>query len=364
MITKKKLTHRLGALALSAVLITGLFTLGAGAASATNVTAQLSPQLNIVVDGVSRDFYTVNGDEAHPIAYNGTTYLPIRAIGELMGKNVNWDQSTLTVTIAGARTTAAAAGTPDTSAVNQNIVAQLRPDFTIVVDGAEATFRDVNGNVVYPLLYKGSTYLPIRAIGELMGKTVRWDGATGTVTLASDSLVTDADTFEPTAKPGTTTGTTGTTTGGTTTNLTAAQAEAKALAHAGLTSGQVTFLRTKTDRENGRLVYEVEFYTTGAEYDYEIDASTGSVVSFGHEVRGWKAQNTSGGLIGLEKAKAIALAKVPGAGAAHIRKAFQDYDDGRMEYEVKLVYNNMEYDFEIDGYSGEILSWDGELLRY
>ena len=107
---KKTMTQRLGVLALSAALITGLFTLSAGAAGATQVTAQLSPQLTIVVDGVSRDFYTVAGVEAHPITYNGTTYLPIRAIGELMGKNVNWDQSTYTVTIGGTRTTAATTG--------------------------------------------------------------------------------------------------------------------------------------------------------------------------------------------------------------------------------------------------------------
>ena len=102
-VNKKTIAQRLGILALSATLMTGLFTLGASAAGATPVTAQLSPQLTITVDGVNRDFYTVAGVEAHPITYNGTTYLPIRAIGELMGKNVNWDQTTYTVTIGGAR---------------------------------------------------------------------------------------------------------------------------------------------------------------------------------------------------------------------------------------------------------------------
>ena len=75
----------------SAALITGLFTLSAGAAGATQVTAQLSPQLTIVVDGVSRDFYTVAGVEAHPITYNGTTYVPVRAISEAMGLDVSFN---------------------------------------------------------------------------------------------------------------------------------------------------------------------------------------------------------------------------------------------------------------------------------
>ena len=67
--------------------------------------------------------------------------------------------------------------------------------FTIVVDGVERKFYDANQAPVYPLLHNGTTYLPVRAIGELMGKQVGWNQTTRTVTLSSDSLVTDADSF-------------------------------------------------------------------------------------------------------------------------------------------------------------------------
>lgn len=368
---KKNLARRVGILALSATLITGLFTMGASAAGATPVTAQLSPQISIVVDGVNRDFYTVAGVEAHPITYNGTTYLPIRAIGELMGKNVNWDQNTYTVTIGGTRTVAATVGTPDTAAIAQNISAELRSDFTIVVDGTTRTFQDANGAVVYPLLYQGSTYLPIRAIGQVMGKNVGWNGTTNTVTLSGQSLVTDADSFNSnqTTTPGQTTvvnpgQTTVVTPGQTTTTgiITAEQAKAKALAHAGLTASQVIFVQCKLDWENGRRVYEVEFYTTTyKEYDYEIDATTGAVVSFDYDAEYYTRPQIgtgTGTLIGVEKAKSIALAKVPGATAANIRKAVMDYDDGRTEYEIEIIYKTLEYDFEIDAYTGTIISWD------
>ena len=53
---------------------------------------------------------------------------------------------------------------------------------------------------------------------------------------------------------------------------------------------------------------------------------------------------------------------MPGATASHIRKARLDSDDGRAEYEVEIVYNAMEYDFEIDGYTGAILSWDRDSI--
>lgn len=64
------------------------------------------------------------------------------------------------------------------------IQAQLRQDMKVVVDGKTQQFTDVNGNAVYPILYNGTTYLPVRAIGNLMGKQVGWDGATMTVTLS------------------------------------------------------------------------------------------------------------------------------------------------------------------------------------
>ena len=108
---KHMLAKRMGAIALCAVLSTGLLSATA-AAQGKDVTAYLSPDLSIVVDGSYRTFYNAVGQEVHPILYGGTTYLPIRAIGELMGKNVNWSQSTLTVSLAGDRPNGFSDGNP------------------------------------------------------------------------------------------------------------------------------------------------------------------------------------------------------------------------------------------------------------
>lgn len=60
---------------------------------------------------------------------------------------------------------------------------EVRKDFTIIIDGTEYKFRDANGNRVYPILWEGSTYLPLRSIGEIMGSNVDWDDDTKTITL-------------------------------------------------------------------------------------------------------------------------------------------------------------------------------------
>lgn len=53
----------------------------------------------------------------------------------------------------------------------------------LVVDGVPITPKDSNGSTVEPFIYNGTTYLPVRAVGEALGKQVSWDGETKTVYL-------------------------------------------------------------------------------------------------------------------------------------------------------------------------------------
>ena len=61
--------------------------------------------------------------------------------------------------------------------------------------------------------------------------------------------------------------------------ITKEQATAIALADAGFTADQVTHLRTEFDYDDGRPEYEVDFHQGGYEYDYEIHAETGAIIS-------------------------------------------------------------------------------------
>lgn len=141
-----------------------------------------------------------------------------------------------------------------------------------------------------------------------------------------------------------------------------------ALEHAGLSDSQVTFLKTKLDREDGRQVYEVEFYTQDyKEYDYEIDALTGEVRSYDYDVETYfqtSGNSGTGTELTAEEAKALALAQVPGATESDIIEFKTDRDDGRIEYEGEILYSGMKYEFEIDGYSGAIRSWEAESCHH
>ena len=159
----------------------------------------------------------------------------------------------------------------------------------------------------------------------------------------------------------------GQTTGGQAAAVTEEQARETALSHAGLTADQVTFVRSELDRDDGRLMYDVEFYTSDyKEYDYEIDAATGEILSYDYDAEGYSYQPnaTPGTAITAEQARAIALAEVPGAAESDIYEFETDRDDGRLEYEGKIIYNNTEYEFTIDGYSGAIREWDAEPFHW
>ena len=86
------------------VALLGAAGVVSAAPTVTNVTAQLNPDYKIVVDGVNQNLFNSTGQPVYPLVYNNSTYLPLRAMGELMNKNVNWDEANLTASLEGKRT--------------------------------------------------------------------------------------------------------------------------------------------------------------------------------------------------------------------------------------------------------------------
>ena len=138
-----------------------------------------------------------------------------------------------------------------------------------------------------------------------------------------------------------------------------------ALEHAGLKATDATITKSKLDYEDRRQVYEIEWYAGGKKYDYEIAVDTGEVLSSGYDEKtaGWSGSNSNNVTVSEADAKQTALGRVSGATEKDIYEWQFDYDDGRPEYEGKIIYGGTEYDFTIDASNGSVVEWEAESVR-
>lgn len=84
-------------LALVLVMVS-CFALGANASGAMQeIKAYLDSSITIKMEGEAQTFLDAKGNRVYPITYEGSTYLPVRAVAGLAGLEVNWDQTTRTV---------------------------------------------------------------------------------------------------------------------------------------------------------------------------------------------------------------------------------------------------------------------------
>ncbi|MBS6215725.1 MAG: PepSY domain-containing protein [Clostridiales bacterium] len=230
---------------IAALTMAGVLALGmaAGAAVARQkITAELRPDITVKVNGTVQDL------DKDAISYNGSTYLPVRAIGEAVGMDVNWDGETQTVSLEGA-------GSGD----DVDGYISLADAKTIALKDAglsagQVTFTQTRGDwddgrKVYDIEFvSGSTkyeYEIAAATGTVLKREQEsWSGG------SSGSTAIGVE-----------------------------KAKTIALKDAGLSAGQVTFTKAQTGWDDGRMEYDVEFRSGGIEYEYEIDAYSGAILS-------------------------------------------------------------------------------------
>ncbi|MFR1221393.1 MAG: PepSY domain-containing protein [Oscillospiraceae bacterium] len=191
---------------------------------------------------------------------------------------------------------------------------------------------------------------------EQAGAAALPDGSTGTTT--TQPSTTKPNVGAVTTTPAQTTPSTNTSTGA----VTEAKAQEIALAHAGIKAADATITKSKLDYDDGRQIYEIEWYANGAKYDYEIAVATGEIVNSGYEAKTVVGTGSSA-TVSEATAKQTALARVSGATDKDIYEWKLDYDDGRPEYEGKIIYGGTEYEFTIDAASGNVTEWEAETLN-
>ena len=122
--------------------------------------------------------------------------------------------------------------------------------------------------------------------------------------------------------------------------------------------GEVT--EFEYDRDDG--VYEIELMHEGYEYEFEIDAYTGEILVMEEEYDGDDdddddddddPSDQEGDVIGRDAAVRIAKEK---AGGGEVTEFKYDMDDG--VYEIELVHDGYEYEFEMNAYTGAVIEME------
>ena len=149
-------------------------------------------------------------------------------------------------------------------------------------------------------------------------------------------------------------------------NVSLEQAKSIALRHAGKEADEVRIIKESTDRDDGLVSYDIEFYSTddGNKFEYEISAYTGEVISFETDFNNRYSGSERGETrerITWDSARSLALSKA-GVKESEVR-GFElelDYDDGILVYEGSFNAGWTEYDFEINASTGDFVSWSVE----
>ena len=122
--------------------------------------------------------------------------------------------------------------------------------------------------------------------------------------------------------------------------------QAKDIALKEAQGGQIT--RFNLDRENGRMVYEVEVMNGNIEKDYEIDAETGAIVKLDQEHN----NSVNNPKISYDKAKEIALKQSKNGKFKEIELK---HEKGVLVYDVVIEEGLIDREVFVDANTGAIL---------
>lgn len=239
---------------------------------------------------------------------------------------------------------------------------------TADADISSATLSEVAGVTCYKVEFTSGDHAYSYSINAESGEVLEMSSREQSTSAAStdEDTQTVAPSAAPSAVPSADTSTAPAQTAPNTNTSTGAVDEAKAqeiaLAYAGVSAADATITKSKLDYDDGRQVYEIEWYANGAKYDYEVAVATGEIISSDYEAKNIVGSGNSA-TVSEATAKQTALARVSGATEADIYEWKLDYDDGRPEYEGKIIYGGSEYEFTIDATTGTITEWDAEVIH-
>lgn len=134
--------------------------------------------INIYVDGLPFLPMDGNGKETYPFIYQGTTYLPVRALANAFGIDINWNakENAVELTMKPVKVVNNTPGRKFTPL--RDAIVYPETGIKLYVDGKETVLTNAAGKVLEPMVINGTTYLPVRAISDLFGVGIIWNPET------------------------------------------------------------------------------------------------------------------------------------------------------------------------------------------
>lgn len=141
-------------------------------------------------------------------------------------------------------------------------------------------------------------------------------------------------------------------------NTAISEEEAKKIAtdYLNINVEDVSFTKNKLDYDDGNLIYELEFYYNGNEYEFDIDAYNKEIINVSIDNNNYDT-NTSNNYIGLEKAKEEVKNHYKKDNIFFIKAEF-DFDNKTPIYELEFYDNNKKYEYEVNAISGNIIKYE------
>lgn len=138
-------------------------------------------------------------------------------------------------------------------------------------------------------------------------------------------------------------------------------AKSIAISHSGIDKNTVHSIKIELDYDNGKLIYEVEFFNGLVEYDYDIDAIDGTIIKYDYENKNHDNKSVPminfSNLIDINTAKSIALnnSGLKESDVNFVKNKLYNKNNIAI-YDIEFITSTNKYSYKINASTKNIIS--------
>ena len=165
-----------------------LFSIFPSTVSANSTrSAILSRDIDIILDNEVQILTNAVGSRVFPVMFEESVYLPVRAISNILGYEIDYDENTRSVIIGESIPPVRIKQEWYTELESEAISVFVDQRLRIIYQDEEQQFLNGVGEIAYPINYRDSVYLPIRGIANMFEVSISWHNYQRNVYLSSSN---------------------------------------------------------------------------------------------------------------------------------------------------------------------------------